>query len=154
MRVEYINPFVEATFDILREVLSVEVHRGELYLKRTTEPILGLAVLIGLTGHATGRILLDMKSETALNIASKLNGMEFSDLDDLALSTISELANMIVGRAVTKLHRLGFSFNVTPPTILTGTNTKVETPKLEALVVPIETPMGLIELNVALKENF
>jgi len=33
MRVEYINPFVEAAFNILKEVLNTEVRRGELYLK-------------------------------------------------------------------------------------------------------------------------
>ena len=33
MRVEYINPFVEAAFNVLKEVLTTEVKRGDLYLK-------------------------------------------------------------------------------------------------------------------------
>ncbi|MCL1817719.1 MAG: chemotaxis protein CheX, partial [Spirochaetaceae bacterium] len=48
MRVEYINPFVEASYNILREVLGSEVVRGELYLKSTSTPVLGVAALVGL----------------------------------------------------------------------------------------------------------
>ena len=40
MRVEYINPFVEAAFSVLKEVLQSDVHRGELYLKSTSMPVM------------------------------------------------------------------------------------------------------------------
>ena len=33
MRVEYINPFSEAAYNILSQVLSEDVKRGDLYLK-------------------------------------------------------------------------------------------------------------------------
>ena len=41
MRVEYINPFVESAFNVLKEVLQGEVKRGELYLKSTSIPVMG-----------------------------------------------------------------------------------------------------------------
>ncbi|MDH5681480.1 MAG: chemotaxis protein CheX, partial [Spirochaetota bacterium] len=56
MRLEYINPFVEASCDIMKEVLDSDVEREELFLKETTVPILGVAVLIGLTGGVRGRV--------------------------------------------------------------------------------------------------
>ena len=106
MRVEYINPFVEAAFDILKEVLNAEIKRGELYLKSTSKPVLGVATIIGLAGDVEGRILLDMSPETALKIASAMNMEELKVLDELGKATITELANMITGQAVTKLHDL------------------------------------------------
>src|SRR6056297_2424081 len=137
MRVEYINPFVEAAFNVLREVLSEEVKRGELYLKSTSQPVLGVAVIVGLTGDVEGRVLFDMKKSVALAIASQMNGEELQAMDDLAKATISELANMITGQAVTKLHELGFKFDLTPPAIITGENMEVSNSGVEALIVPV-----------------
>jgi chemotaxis protein CheX len=50
MRVEYINPFVESAFSIMQEVLQTEVQRKELYLKKTSQPVMGVAALVGLAG--------------------------------------------------------------------------------------------------------
>ena len=53
MRVEYINPFVETSFRVLQEVLGgAEVKRGDLYLKSTAMPVMGVAALVGLAGDA------------------------------------------------------------------------------------------------------
>ena len=154
MRLEYINPFVEASCEIIQEVLGDEVVKEELFLKETTVPILGVAVLIGLTGSVRGRVLIDMNIDTALKIASAMNfGDEFSAFNDLAKATITELANMIGGRAITELHNEGFSFQVSPPTIFTGTDMEVSSPHLEAFIVPLKTPFGRIEVNVAVKER-
>lgn len=153
MRVEYINPFVEASFNILKEVLSSEIRRGELYLKAVSQPILGVATIIGLAGDVEGRVLFDMEKSTALAIASQMNGEELTELDELAKATITELANMITGQAVTKLFDLGFKFDLTPPAIFTGDNMQVSDSGVEALIVPIDTDLGKIEINVAIRER-
>ncbi len=153
MRLEYINPFVEASCDIMKEVLDTDVEREELFLKETTVPILGVAVLIGLTGSVRGRVLIDMELATAIKIAGIMNGDELKQFDDLAKATITELANMIGGRAITELHNEGFTFEVSPPTIFTGTNMEVSSPNLEAFIVPLVTPFGRLEVNVAVRER-
>ncbi len=153
MRLEYINPFVEASCDILQEVLGTNIEKEELFLKDTTVPILGVAVLIGLTGNVRGRVLLDMDMSTSLKIASLMNDEEITSFNDLAKATISELANMIGGRAITGLHNEGFSFQVSPPSIFTGKNMEITSHALEAFIVPLKTPYGRIEVNVAVKER-
>ena len=153
MRVEYINPFVEAAFNVLKEVLGEEVKRGELFLKSTSQPVLGVAAIVGLAGDVEGRVLFDMSKETALAVASKMNGETLQEMDDLGKATITELANMITGQAVTKLHELGFKFDLTPPAIITGTNMEVSDTGVEALIVPVELSEGKIEINVAVRER-
>jgi chemotaxis protein CheX len=155
MRVEYINPFVEATFNVLKEVLNTDVKRGELYLKSTTMAIQGVAALVGLAGDVEGRVLFDMTRETALEVAGAMNGQKFTQLDELAKSTIQELANMITAQAVTKLHDLGFKFDLTPPALFTGENMEVSNNlKVEALIVPMQLgPHGKLEVNVAIRER-
>ena len=153
MRIEYINPFVEAAFNVLKEVLNSDIKRGELYLKSTSQPILGVATIVGLAGDVEGRVLLDMKRETAISIASAMNMEEFSEINDMVKATINELANMITAQAVTKLHELGFQFDLTPPAIITGDNMEVTDAGVEALIVPVELPQGKIEINVAVREK-
>ena len=153
MRVEYINPFVEAAFSILKEVLDSEIERGELYLKSTSQPVVGVAAIVGLAGDVEGRVLFDMSKDTAIAIASAMNGEELQSLDELGKATITELANMITAQAVTKLHELGFKFDLTPPAIFTGDNMEVTDTEVEALIVPVNLSLGKMEINVAIRER-
>jgi chemotaxis protein CheX len=156
MRVEYINPFVEAAYNVLKEVLNSDVKRGDLSLKSTSMKIQGVAALVGLAGDVEGRVLFDMTKETALAVSGAMNmSPPFTVMDELAKSTIQELANMITAQAITKLHDLGFKFDLTPPALFTGDNMEVSNnQKMEALVVPMELgPHGKIEVNVAIRER-
>ena len=153
MRVEYINPFVESAFNVMKEVLQCDVKRGELYLKSPSTPVMGVAAIVGLAGDVEGRVLFDMDKSTALKIASAMNNEEITTMDDLAKATITELANMITAQAVTKLHELGFRFDLTPPAIFTGDNMEISNQDVEALIVPMEIPQGKVEINVAIRER-
>lgn len=161
MRVEYINPFVETSYRVLKDVLNGSgVKRGALYLKSTAMPVMGVAALVGLAGDVEGRVLFDMTLDTALKIASAMNGEELPEFDDLAKATISELANLITAQAVTKLHELNFKFDLTPPTLFVGENMEVaaaalsrDSESVEALIVPLITECGKIEVNVAVRER-
>ena len=155
MRVEYINPFVETSYSVLKEVLGgADVKRGDLYLKSTAMPMMGVAALVGLAGDVEGRVLYDMTIETALSIASKMNGETLPEFDDLAKATISELANLI-----TKLQELGFKFDLTPPALFVGQKMEIaalssaHTENVEALIVPLISECGKIEVNVAIRER-
>ncbi|HOT61647.1 MAG TPA: chemotaxis protein CheX [Treponemataceae bacterium] len=153
MRVEYINPFVEAAYNILSEVLGGEIKRGELYLKSSSMPVMGVAALVGLAGDVEGRVIFDMSLETAMKIASQMNQEQLKEFDDLAKATITELANMITAQAVTKLHDLGFRFDLTPPALFTGQNMEISDHEVEALIVPMESGQGRVEVNVAIRDR-
>jgi chemotaxis protein CheX len=82
-----------------------------------------------------------------------MNGEDLKVLDELVRATIAELANMITAQAVTKLEELGFKFDLTPPSIISGENMQVSNANVEALIVPLELPQGLVEINVAIRER-
>jgi chemotaxis protein cheX len=153
LRVEYINPFVETAYSVLKEVLNGEVKRGDLYLKSTSMPVMGVVALVGLAGDVEGRVLFDMTMETAMKIASRMNMEELTAFDELAKATITELANLITAQAVTKLHDLGFKFDLTPPALFTGEKMEIANQEVEALIVPMITEQGKIEVNVAIREK-
>jgi chemotaxis protein CheX len=158
MRVEYINPFVEATVNVLKQYLGPVVKRGNLYLKSTSRQIMGVAALVGLAGDVEGRVLFDMTKDTALSVASGMNGEDMKVVDDMVKATITELANMITAQAVTKLHDLGFKFDLTPPALFTGDNMEISNNlEVEALIVPMSIGPGgkdgKIEINVVIRER-
>jgi CheY-specific phosphatase CheX len=50
------------------------------------------------------------------------------------------------------LYKKGYTFVLTPPTVIVGKEYSIETPQIETLVVPVVLPFGQIEINIALKE--
>ena len=63
MRVEYINPFVESSVSVLKEVLGIDIQRENVSLRSKAQPILDIAVIVGLVGQVEGRVIFDMSSE-------------------------------------------------------------------------------------------
>lgn len=153
MKLEYIKPFAQATFEVLKEILEVPISRGKLALRKSPVAINGVAVILGLTGDVQGRVIFDMSEETAIKIAGVMNFEEFAEFDQLARSTISELGNIIAGKAVTLLNDSGCKFNITPPVLLRGEKMETNDSIIDTLVIPLECEYGLFNVNVALKET-
>lgn len=153
MRVEYINPFVDSAFHILSSTVSDQIEKGELKLATIKNSMKGVVIIVGLAGQVSGRVILDMDTETALKIASAMNEEKLEEFDELVSATLTELGNMITGSAITKLHDLGFQFDLTPPALFFGKNIQIMESKMEALIVPLELPQGELNINVAIKEN-
>ena len=91
-------------------------------------------------------------------VDDRVNDEQLTSFDDLAKATISELANIITAQAVTKLHELGFKFDLTPPTLFAGEKMEIaalggQNENVEALIVPLITEFGKIEVNVAIRER-
>lgn len=152
MRIEYINPFIESAMEILSTTVTPEIKQGELFLKPSIKPMHGLALIVGIAGEVTGRVVIDMPQELGLKIASIMNEEDFNEFDELVNATLTELANMIVGKAVTKLHENGFSFDITPPLIFIGDNLRLVDSQIESLIMPLELLGDKMEINVALKQ--
>lgn len=154
MKVEFINPFVGAAYDVLKKVTQTEAAKGELALANS--PIHGneVNVVIGVTGDLAGQIILCMSQATALAFATKmLMNLATETLNELAKSAICELGNMILGNAVTDLSDKGYFCTLTPPTLFIGKDVVVSTQILRFLVVPLETEYGAIAINIALQEK-
>jgi chemotaxis protein CheX len=152
MKVEYINPFITATFEILKTVAEFNPVKGKLSLKNEPVPSYGVSVLVGVVGEVKGQVIYSLSEETAKGISSKMMmGMPVEEFDEMAKSAISELANMITGNASTQLSGQGLVVDISPPTLVTGTDVHITTNTMQTIVVPVETGEGIFEINVALE---
>jgi len=153
MNVEYVRPFAEETYNVLKDVLEGPVKKCKPIKRQSPVAINGVAVILGITGNLEGRVIFDMSEDTAIKIAGAMNYEEFSEFDNLARSTISELGNIIAGKAVSVLNDKGWKFNITPPMLLCGKNMETTDSFEETLVIPLDTACGLFNINIALKEK-
>ncbi|MGM0607439.1 MAG: chemotaxis protein CheX [Candidatus Muiribacteriota bacterium] len=157
MRVEYINPFVESAISVLAEMAGATFTRGDLALKTFPMVSKGLVIVIGVAGEIEGRVLYDMDKKTAMKVAGlMMGGEEVNEYDEMVASALAELGNIISGNAISQLNDLGFTFDITPPTLFSGDKLEMSNPSIgtQTLVIPLKSDeVGEIVVNVALKEK-
>jgi chemotaxis protein CheX len=152
MRAEFINPFITAGTEVLRSVIGQTPEAGQLAVRSATFTTQQLSIVIGVTGVVQGQVVYGLSLVTATKIAAAMSCMPTMAFDEMASSAIAELGNMISGHAATLLSAAGYNCDITPPTLIRGTEISIAT-TCPALVVPLHTDFGKIEINVALAEN-
>lgn len=153
MRADILNPFLEATVSLIKEMTDLNLKRGKLELQCDSVKILGIAAIVGITGDLSGRVLIDMEIQTALKLASIMNFEEFTEVNNLVRSTIQEVANMISGKAIMLLNNKGYNLDITPPTICEGKNTIITNRNAQLISVPFESEIGRIIIDLGIIES-
>ena len=120
MKMELIQPFINAADAVLSQGLSCTTKVGHLSMEEDAYRRKGVAGMVALSGDIEGRIILDLEPQTALRVASHYAGADLPESDGLIKETIFELANQVVGNAVCALNDQGFHFRVHPPLLLTS----------------------------------
>src|SRR5580658_22884 len=153
MKMELIQPFINAADAVLSQGLSGATKVGNLSMEENAYLRKGVAGMVALTGDIEGRIILDLEAQTALRVASHYAGAELPESDGLIKETIFELANQVVGNAVCALNDQGFHFRVHPPLLVTSAEGDKTSEDVEALMISFETSLGNVFMNVALRYN-
>jgi chemotaxis protein CheX len=151
MKMELIQPFINAADAVLAQGLQCSMSIGNLSMEAEAYRRKGIAALIWVTGDIEGRIILDLDPETAVRVASKFAGTELPETDSLVRETVFELANQVIGNAVTVLNNEGFHFRVHPPVLHTSEHGPKSSEDTEALVICFETGIGDVFMNIALR---
>lgn len=153
MKMELIQPFINASDAVLAETLQCSTSIGDVNMDEEIYRRKGTAVLISIHGDIEGRVILDADGKTASAIASALAGGPVAETDQVVKETMFELANLIIGNAVTTLNDQGFRFKINPPELHTAEQGMGGTEDTEALVMCLETPSGSVYLNIAMHYN-
>ncbi len=149
MRLEYIASFAESAQRILEDCVHTPIRRGPVTLRGSLSAS-GISATVFMAGAVEGQMVLDLEPELAKKIANIMNGIEFTRLDHLALDTICELTNMIIGKAVTILNNKGFKFKTSPPCFFIGEKTCSD---LESMCVSLSTEWGDARIQTAIKDR-
>jgi len=153
MRMELIQPFINAADAVFAESLQGPTNIVDLEMDEDAYRRKGIAALIAIKGDIEGRVILDLSPEVAIKVATVLAGSEVEASEQVARETVCELANMVIGNSVTLLNDQGFHFRVHPPLLLTSAEGDKSSEDVEALMICFETAMGKVFMNVALRHN-
>lgn len=153
MKMELIQPFINSADAVLSQGLKCTTSIGSLSMEEETYRRKGVAAMVWLSGDIEGRIIFDLDPETAVRVASRMAGADLPESDELVRETACELANQIIGNAVTALNDQGFHFRVHPPVLHTSEEGTRSSEDTEALVMCFETASGTVFMNVALRYN-
>ncbi len=153
MDAKLINPFIEATLNVLGTMASTKAEAGKPYLKEDHLARGDVSAIIGLTGGAKGTISVSFTEKSILSIVSNMFGEDMKELNDEIKDAVGEITNMISGQARQKLDEQGKSFKAAIPTVIMGKNhTITHITKDPIIAIPFSTDNGEFTIEVCFEE--
>ncbi|KPU43738.1 CheY-P phosphatase CheX [Oxobacter pfennigii] len=151
MKVENINPFIQASVSILKALCNVDVSLGKVYVKNHPYQAEQINIIVGVVGDIKGQVCFELSKDTAKNIASAMmGGMMIAELDEISKSAISEMGNMIMGNACSVFGDKSVHIDITPPYLMTGENIEISN-KLPTVAIPLTLEAsGTMTINVTM----
>ena len=152
MKTEHVNPFVAATANVFRRMLSCELTRGGLTFKNGFQPEFEISGIIGFSGNAAGTVVLSFSRQVAFAATGAMTGEEPADLSAEVTDVVGELTNMVAGGAKAKLEELAMSVSL--PSVVVGKNHSIAYPSsVQPIYVPFDSSMGPFSVEFGLVEK-
>jgi chemotaxis protein CheX len=146
------QPYIESAQIVLRDMAGIEIEIGG-YFYPDHEDIIsyGVTSIITFMGKIKGRLLLDMDPELAMQIAHNINDEDFTTAKDFTvLTTISEVNNIIAGKANTNLNNeFSLGLRLAPPIVFAGKKPIICIPKITSESLDCYTKHGRLRINIA-----
>ena len=153
MDVNIINPFINATLNILETMAFVKSEAGKPYLKKDTIAQGDVSGVVGITGETNGTVTVTFDELCILKIVSNMFGEEIKEINSDISDAVGELTNMISGQARRELAEIGKVFQGAIPTVITGKNHRLETmTKGPKIAIPFKTDFGSFTIEVCLEK--
>ena len=153
MDARFINPFINATLNVLETMASTKAEAGKPYLKKDHVASGDVSGIIGLTGKVSGTISVSFTAKSILAIVSSMLGEEMKELNEEIKDAVGEITNMISGQARQELEQLGRSLQAAIPTVIMGKNHSItHVTTFPIIAVPFSTANGGFTIEVCFEQ--
>lgn len=156
MNVDFINPFLDASKNVLETMAQVSVKPKAPYLKDKPTSYGEVTGIIGLASKTIKGVMVLSFSEACILriVANMLIEPVKERIDDDIVDAVGELTNMICGSAKASLSKFGHHFELTTPTMIVGTGVEIsQYTKAPIIVIPFETEPGPFVVEANLEEK-
>jgi len=123
---DFINPFLNATVNVLSMMAFVKPTPGKPFIKKDKKAHGDISGIIGMTGSSKGVVVISLSKEAAIKIVSSMLGEEYTELNEGVSDAIGEITNMISGDARRELAAKGYIFEAGLPSIIIGPDHEIE----------------------------
>ena len=153
MDANLINPFIDATLNVLGTMASTRARAGKPYIKKDKVARGDVTGVIGLTGEAKGTISVSFTEKSILAIVSNMFKEEMKELNEEVKDAVGEITNMISGVARKRLEELGRSLKAAIPTVIMGKNHSISHITTSPVIaIPFSTDNGDFTIEVCIED--
>ncbi len=151
MDVRYINPFLIAVQGLFDTMIDLPFSLGQPVIKKVSIPSHEVSSIIGLSGEASGCVVISLSKDIAFQLASALLDEDITEFNEDCTDAIGEIANMIAGNAKSEFPNDNITISV--PSVILGQHKVVYPSGISIISIPCKASDGEIEIDVALKMN-
>ena len=154
MNIEFVNPFLVSTINVIKTMARTEVKPGTPFLKSDRNAKGDVTEIIGLRGlQAKGSLAITFTEPAILHIYSQMLGEDAEEISDELVDCVGEITNMICGGAKALLSEKGYKFEMAIPSMISGKNHMVSHKTNGKIVcVPFDTSAGSFFLEICIEE--
>ncbi|OIP49821.1 MAG: chemotaxis protein CheX [Deltaproteobacteria bacterium CG23_combo_of_CG06-09_8_20_14_all_60_8] len=156
MKVEYINPFLKATKNVIETMAQTKVKHAKPQLKTDAKTSGEVTGVIGMTcATLTGAMVLSFSESCILHIVAAMLMEPIRErVDADVVDAVGELTNMICGGAKAELSKLDLKFELATPTMVVGKDVEISMfSKTPTIVIPFTTEHGNFVVEANLREK-
>ena len=154
MKEEYVNAFLAPAKMIWDKELgqTLEFAKAEIASDQFTSE--DVTAIIGISGKLEGTVLYGFPQDTAKAVVDTMVGEDAGSVsDEVGLSALGEIANMITGNAAINLAKEGFPCDISPPVIIEPVGSRFTTFSGHQILVQFRSDLGMLTVRISLNES-
>ncbi|HQH27233.1 MAG TPA: chemotaxis protein CheX [Oligoflexia bacterium] len=155
MNVEYINPFVDATTNVIETMAATRLTPGKPGAKIGTRTWGAVTGIIGMAGpKVVGNLLISFDQASIVAIVNRMLMENYTYISEQVVDAVGEITNMVSGGAKAKLSDKGFAFEMATPLVMVGKDVEItQLTKAPVISLPFRTPEGKFVVEVTLADK-
>ncbi len=155
MNVEFINPFIKTTAEVISTMAFIEPAAGKPYRKKDQSAGGDVSGLIGLVGEKiTGSFAISFTESCIRKIVSNMLEEEIDEVNQDILDAVGEITNMISGGVRAKLQEMGHNFKMATPSVISGKSHAIShITEGPVIIIPFDTEKGPFFIEACLNEK-
>lgn len=156
INVEFINPFIDATLEVLDVMCTTKAEKDFVFVKEPDDSFGDISGVIPIrSANYLGSMAITFPESVYLKVMSNMMGEEYTQIDDENRDGVAELCNQIFGNAKGALVNQGYELDMTIPKIVCGEDHIVEheVDVNQVLAVYFKTEFGSFVVECVLTER-
>ena len=144
MKVEFINPFMESTVNVLQTMAQVRATPGKPQRKEGDAANGDVTGVIRMASEQVkGYLAISFTSAAIFDIAKRMLSEELTEINSTVTDLVGEITNIVTGGAKQILADKGYDFDMATPAVMTGKNYQINhTFNGAKIVIPFSITAG------------
>ncbi|MGD0282613.1 MAG: chemotaxis protein CheX [Dissulfurispiraceae bacterium] len=154
MNVEFMNPFLISTMNVMKTMARTDAKPGKPFLKSDKSAKGDVTGIVGMRGEqAKGSLAITFTEPAILHIYSQMLGEKAEKISDELVDCVGEITNMICGGAKAILSEKGYKFEMAIPSMIAGkAHTVFHKTNGKIICIPFDTSAGSFFLEICFEE--